>query len=374
MKDKDLVDLVLSNLSRRFGNKQAVEIASLRIPRGEFFTFVGPSGCGKSTTLNLIAGLEEPSAGSVHLGERLLNGLPPHQRDVAFVFQNYALYPHRTVYENLAFPLEMARLPRETIRQRVEEVAATLGLTALAGKRPAQLSGGERQRVALGRAMVRQPQLFLFDEPLSNLDPPLRAQMRKELKRLHRKLGITFLYVTHDQEEALSLSDRIAVMRAGRIEQCGPPGAVYEQPANLFVASFFGSPPMNLLPAQTGPVGETSGLLVGEQRLPLAVAKALPAVPEGTAVTLGIRPEHVRVSRECSPEAWPAKVSLAEMHGAQSYVELAAAGVSLMAVVAGESGYRPGEEVWVRFTDNISLFDPNSGERLVVKSFAADGS
>ena len=197
------MELRLDNLTKRFGDSLAVEIPSLTIAHGEFFTFVGPSGCGKTTTLNLIAGLEEPSGGTLTLGERVLNDLPPHRRDVAFVFQSYALYPHRTVFGNIAFPLEIAGVARTEIRRRVEEVAAMLGLTPLLGKRPSQLSGGERQRVALGRAVVRQPQLFLFDEPLSNLDAPLRAQMRKELKRLHRQLGTTFIYVTHDQEEAL---------------------------------------------------------------------------------------------------------------------------------------------------------------------------
>jgi len=253
------MDLRLENLNKQFGGKRAVEIPSLTIRGGEFFTFVGPSGCGKSTTLNLIAGLEEPTSGTLHLGGRLLNPLPPHRRNVAFVFQSYALYPHRTVFQNLSFPLEMAHASREEIRVRVKEAATMLGLTPHLEKRPRQLSGGERQRVALGRAMVRKPELFLFDEPLSNLDGPLRAQMRKELKRLHQQLGTTFIYVTHDQDEALSLSDRVAVMQAGVIQQCGSPQELYDCPRNQFVASFFGSPPMNYLPAQLDVSGAPPG-------------------------------------------------------------------------------------------------------------------
>jgi multiple sugar transport system ATP-binding protein len=237
------MDLKLTNLRKQFGDRVAVEIPELTIRAGEFFTFVGPSGCGKSTTLNIIAGLEEPSSGTLHLGERLLNPLPPHRRDIAFVFQTYALYPHRTVAANLAFPLELARVPRAEIHRRVEQTAAMLGLAPLLAKHPRQLSGGERQRVALGRAIIRQPRLFLFDEPLSNLDAMLRAHMRRELKRLHRQLATTFIYVTHDQEEALSLSDRLAILRDGRIQQCGAPRELYDQPANRFVASFFGNPP-----------------------------------------------------------------------------------------------------------------------------------
>jgi len=367
------MDLRLENLSKRFGDKLAVEIPELVIRAGEFFTFVGPSGCGKSTTLNLIAGLEAPSAGTLRLGERRLNELPPHKRDVAFVFQTYALYPHRTVRENLAFPLELAGRPRKEIRRRVEQTAEWLNITPLLEKRPRQLSGGERQRVALGRAMVRQPQLFLFDEPLSNLDAPLRAQMRKELKRLHGELGTTFIYVTHDQEEALSLSDRIVVLRAGRIQQCATPREIYEQPVNTFVAGFFGSPAINFQPAAVATEAGAVWLRIGTERLRLDALP--PALVEAESVTLGVRPEHLQVSRQKAPTAWQAQVTLVELHGGQSYLELEAAGVRWMAVGQAEAGYRVGETVWLELSrDRFHFFEAESGARLEAAPATASGS
>jgi multiple sugar transport system ATP-binding protein len=356
------VTLRIDHLEKRFNENLAVQIDSLAIADGEFFAFVGPSGCGKSTTLNLIAGLEEPSAGSIRLGERLLNDLPPHKRDVAFVFQSYALYPHRTVAQNVAFPLQLARVPRQQIADRVREVASVLGIEPLLEKRPAQLSGGERQRVALGRAMVRQPKLFLFDEPLSNLDAPLRAQMRKELKRLHRRLGTTFIYVTHDQEEALSLSDRIAVMRSGRVQQCGPPREIYDLPANRFVASFFGSPPMNFLEAElTTEQGAPLGLL-GGLRLPLPASDSLAG--RGTIV-VGIRPEHIRTRPDPAPNRWPAQVSMVELHGGISYLEIDMDGTKVMTLGSSEAADQAGQRLWIEFPpDRLHLFDPATGERL----------
>lgn len=355
------MDLVLSNLSKHFGTRLAVDIASLTIRQGEFFTFVGPSGCGKSTTLNLIAGLEIPGSGSIRLGDRDLTELPPHRRDVAFVFQSYALYPHRTVFANLSFPLEMARVPKKEIRPRVERAAELLGLTALLNKYPRQLSGGERQRVALGRAMVRQPKLFLFDEPLSNLDAPLRAQMRKELKRLHRQLGSTFLYVTHDQDEALSLADRIAVMNAGRVVQCAPPEEVYSFPADTFVARFFGSPPMNLLAATIERDGGTVWALTGSHRFDLGAAGNVPAGP----VILGIRPEHIRLVAGSSESAAGLRVSLRETHGGFAYVEVEGDGVKMLATVPTEQAFEPGQPVTATLPpERLHFFDNQSGRRI----------
>jgi multiple sugar transport system ATP-binding protein len=339
----------------------AVEIPALEVHAGEFFTFVGPSGCGKTTTLNLIAGLEEPSSGAIDLGGRRLNDLPPYKRDIAFVFQTYALYPHRTVFGNLAFPLEMAGVEKETIRQRVEEAAALLGLTPLLGKRPAQLSGGERQRVAVGRAIVRQPKLFLFDEPLSNLDAPLRAQMRKELKRLHQQLRTTFLYVTHDQEEALSLSDRIAVMRGGRVQQCGTPEEIYDRPTNIFVAPFFGSPAINLFDAQ---LEEREGAVWARVNGEVSF-RVEGATSAGHAVRVGIRPEHVELSQEPLAGGWKARVALLELHGSQSYLELEAGGLRLTAVAHPQAGYSEGQSVFASIAPGrVHLFDVHSGERL----------
>lgn len=365
------MDLHLENLTKRFGGALAVEIPSLTIREGEFFTFVGPSGCGKSTTLNLIAGLEQLTTGTLRLGERILNELPPHERNVAFVFQSYALYPHRTVYGNLAFPLELARVPRKTIRQRVHEVASQLGLGALLDKVPRQLSGGERQRVALGRAIVRQPALFLFDEPLSNLDAPLRVQMRKELRRLHHELGTTFIYVTHDQEEALSLSDRIAVMQAGRIQQCSSPGEIYDWPANQFVASFFGSPPMDFIEADLLSSEDATRVRIAGNELRLQALD--PAPSRAGTVRLGIRPEHVHVSRGPSPQAWAGEVSLVELHGSQAYLELETSGVHLSAVERAEAGYKRGEKVWITVAaEKLHIFDPQTGTRLAQRRVTAN--
>ena len=384
------MDLKLTNLQRVFGERVAADIPELVIRAGEFFTFVGPSGCGKSTTLNMIAGLEEPSGGTLQLGERVLNDLPPHRRDIAFVFQTYALYPHRTVAENLAFPLELARVGRAEIRKRVQETAEMLGLTRLLEKRPRQLSGGERQRVALGRAIIRKPQLFLFDEPLSNLDAVLRAQMRKELKRLHQQLGTTFIYVTHDQEEALSLSDRIAILRDGRIQQCGSPSDLYDRPANVFVASFFGSPPMNLLEGRLSMEGGRLWATAGGRRFLLNTLEPVSGklVVSGTGVdaddrvVVGIRPEHIRLSRAVAdgapagrpfdspqgspapPEAWAMRVTLVEPHGAQTHVELEGDGVRLTAVGGPESNFNVGDTVDALIADErLHFFAANTGVR-----------
>jgi ABC-type sugar transport system ATPase subunit len=260
-----VASITLDNVSKQFPNgHKAVRDAQLTIADGEFVVLVGPSGCGKSTLLRLIAGLETPTGGRVLLGDRDVTAAPPQDRDVAMVFQSYALYPHLSVRDNLAYGLRVRRLPTEERARRIEAVAQALELTALLDRRPAQLSGGQRQRVALGRAMVREPQAFLFDEPLSNLDPSLRAQSRAELLQLHRRLNTTMVYVTHDQEEAMTLAGRVAVMRAGVIEQCAPPLEAYAHPVNTFVAQFIGSPPMNLLPIEVAGVSQSRGAtLVG---------------------------------------------------------------------------------------------------------------
>ena len=358
------MDLHIENLSKRFGERLALEIASLTIRAGEFFTFVGPSGCGKSTTLNLIAGLEESSSGEIRLGDRRLNDLPPHRRDVAFVFQSYALYPHRTVRGNLSFPLEMAGTPREEIRRRVEEAAALLGIAPLLEKYPRQLSGGERQRVAVGRAIVRKPQLFLFDEPLSNLDAPLRAAMRKELKRLHQRLGTTFLYVTHDQEEALSLSDRVAILRGGHIQQVGTPRELYDEPANRFVASFFGSPAMNFHEVALDRDGAAFAARVGAQALRWERLDA----PVGGKVVLGIRPEHIRLSTSQEANAQPARVALVELHGGQSQIEVEGDGFRLIAVAHADAPHRTGDAVWITLdAARVHVFDAASEKRLTAQ-------
>jgi ABC-type sugar transport system ATPase subunit len=290
---------------------------------GEFVVLVGPSGCGKSTLLRLIAGLDTADEGRIRIDDVDVTQVPPQSRDVAMVFQSYALYPHMTVRDNLAYPLKVRRQDRAAIESRVREVAAVLGLEALLDRRPAQLSGGQRQRVALGRTMVRTPQAFLLDEPLSNLDPALRAQARAELRRLHRRLGATIVHVTHDQEEAMTLGDRIVVMRDGAVEQVGTPGEVYGRPANTFVAQFIGAPPMNLLPIE--------GLV-------------------------GIRPHDVLIGSSGDREA---AVELVERRGADAVVHLRLVepAAELIAVVTGEPP-REGERVFVIFPpDRLHRFD-----------------
>ena len=276
-----MAKVVFDQVVKEFaGGTVALDELTLKIDDGEFMILVGPSGCGKTTALRLVAGLERPSSGRIAVGGRVLNDLSPRERDIAIVFQNYALYPHMTVHRNLAFGLKQRKAPRAEIERRVGEISGMLGLDELLRRRPAQLSGGQRQRVAMGRALVREPQVFLLDEPLSNLDAKLRVQMRAELKRLHARLGITTIYVTHDQVEAMTLGDRIAVLSEGRLQQLGGPQDVYDRPANLFVAGFIGSPPMNLLRG----IADGGEVVAGDLRLPLG------RIPDGDVV-VGLRPE-----------------------------------------------------------------------------------
>src|SRR5438874_3720541 len=283
----------------------AVHELPLEIADGEFVSLVGPSGCGKSTTLNLIAGLDQPTSGSIRIDGKPVEGLEPGERDIAMVFQSYALYPHKDVRGNLAFPLEVARLERSEIDKRIAETAELLGISKLLSRKPRELSGGQRQRVALGRALVRKPRAYLLDEPLSNLDAGLRAQMRAELRRLHHKLRATFIYVTHDQAEAMTLSDRIAVLRAGELQQTGSPREIYQRPRNRFVAEFFGTPRINVVPP--GVLG-----LAGQ-----AMA--------------GVRPEHLEVLSAPAPGALEGIVELAELTGADIWVTAKVAGETLSA-------------------------------------------
>jgi multiple sugar transport system ATP-binding protein len=294
-----LAEVVLKKVRKTFGKTVAVHDVDLQVADREFVVLVGPSGCGKTTTLRMVAGLEDLSAGEIYIGSQLVNDMPPKDRDVAMVFQNYALYPYASVYENMAFALRVRKYPREEIQRRVQAAADTLGISDLLGRRPKQLSGGQRQRVAIGRAIVRDPKVFLFDEPLSNLDAKLRGQMRTEIKQIHQKVGTTILYVTHDQVEAMTLAQRIVVMNAGKIEQIGTPQDMYERPQSRFVAGFIGSPTMNFIPCRL--VESGGGLAVKIERGP-----ALP-VPRsrtdryraytGREMVLGIRPEHCTENR-----------------------------------------------------------------------------
>jgi multiple sugar transport system ATP-binding protein len=327
---------------------------------------VGPSGCGKSTTLRMIAGLESISSGELRIGDRMVNETPPKDRDIAMVFQNYALYPHMTAYENMAFALRLRRLPAAEVEARVGASARVLGIESLLQRRPRQMSGGERQRVALGRAIVRQPQVFLFDEPLSNLDAKLRVQMRREIARLHRQLGTTMIYVTHDQVEAMTLGDRIAVLNGGRLQQVDTPTTLYASPANTFVASFIGTPPMNLvagrLVAGSPPRFEAAGgmSLALDDRGRAALAGA----PE-RAVLLGIRPEDLaRATGAADAATLATRVELVELLGGEGLVHLTAGPVELTARIPAPVP-AAGEALAVRVPpDRIHFFDATTTERI----------
>jgi len=293
-----MADVSLENVTKVFpGGTVAVQDFTLDIQNQEFIVLVGPSGCGKSTTLRMVAGLEEITNGTIRIGDRVVNDVPPKDRDIAMVFQNYALYPHMTVYKNMAFGLKLRRFPKDEIDRRVKEAAKILGIETLMDRKPKALSGGQRQRVAVGRAIVRQPQAFLFDEPLSNLDAKLRVEMRAELKRLHHRLQTTVIYVTHDQAEAMTLGDRVVVMNEGRIQQVAPPLTVYDYPVNRFVAGFLGTPAMNFIPGKMVPRDGTLYFEVGpaKVRLPADTAERVEKYA-GKGVTLGVRPEDIGYS------------------------------------------------------------------------------
>ena len=321
-----MADVTFENVSKEFpGGTFAVDDLSLDIPDGEFLILVGPSGCGKTTALRLIAGLEKPTAGTIRIGAETVNGVSPRDRDIAMVFQNYALYPHMTVYRNLAFGLKERRTPKREIDRRVRDISSILSLDELLKRRPAQLSGGQRQRVAMGRALVREPKAFLLDEPLSNLDAKLRVQMRAELKRLHQRLSITTVYVTHDQVEAMTLADRIVVMSDGKALQIGPPQEVFSRPSNLFVAGFIGSPAMNLLQGRAGPGPDGAGgtqVTAGELRFERA------GLPTGDVV-IGIRPESlVPGGHELTGPSLELEVELVEPLGESALVHGTVAGTT----------------------------------------------
>ena len=296
-----MAGILFDNVQKRYGKSKefAVRNFKLKVEDGEFLVLVGPSGCGKSTSLRMLAGLEDVTSGDIYIGERRVNDVPPRDRDISMVFQNYALYPNMTIFENIAFGLRLRKLPKHEIEERVKRTARMLEIEGLLGRRPRELSGGQRQRAALGRAIVRTPQVFLMDEPLSNLDAKLRVQMRAEMIALHKKLGVTTIYVTHDQVEAMTMGDRIVVMNRGEIQQADTPENVYSKPANRFVAGFIGTPPMNFI---EGRLGEEDGLVFHTRSFALKLTKTQSAELlrkgyAGRAVTLGIRPEFVRVAR-----------------------------------------------------------------------------
>ena len=346
-----MAQVSVRDLTKAYGETQVLHAISFDVADGEFVALVGPSGCGKSTLLRMIAGLEEISGGTISIAGRVVNEVEPKARDIAMVFQNYALYPHMSVADNMGFSLKLRGAARDDIAARVQQAATILGLADLLQRKPGQLSGGQRQRVAMGRAIVRQPAVFLFDEPLSNLDAALRVQMRAEIRGLHDRLGTTSIFVTHDQVEAMTMADRIVVMRAGHIEQAGPPLDLYDRPANAFVAGFIGSPAMNLLPCsgQDGAAQPYPGLQIAAQG----------------AVIWGIRPEHLDLVPPGTPGAMTGRISAVESTGTTLFITLDSGALRLNALFSERHPLRKGQEVALQPRVGMAhLFDAASGLRI----------
>jgi len=350
-----MAQVTIRAVRKTFGAVDVIHGVDLDIADGEFVVLVGPSGCGKSTLLRMIAGLETISAGTIQIGERVVNHLPPAQRDIAMVFQNYALYPHMTVADNMAFALKLRKTDQATVNDRVQKAADILGLKPYLTRFPRQLSGGQRQRVAMGRAIVRDPQVFLFDEPLSNLDAKLRVQMRTEIKELHQRLKTTTIFVTHDQIEAMTMADRIVVMHDGIIEQIGTPLELYDSPRNLFVAGFIGSPAMNFL---KGAAKSDGSIDVGGTRLPVTGKHT---VADGQPVVYGIRPEHL----ELANDGFPAKIAVVEPTGSETMVVVRMGEEEVVALFRERHQFAPGQTVHLRpRVEQVHLFDEQSGQRV----------
>jgi multiple sugar transport system ATP-binding protein len=386
-----MAEIVLEHVNKSYADgATAVKDLSITIADGEFLILVGPSGCGKTTTLNMIAGLEDISSGELRIGGERMNERAPKDRDIAMVFQSYALYPHMTVRQNIAFPLTLAKMKKSEIARKVEETAKTLDLTELLDRKPSQLSGGQRQRVAMGRAIVRHPKAFLMDEPLSNLDAKLRVQMRGEIARLQRRLGTTTVYVTHDQTEAMTLGDRVVVMHGGVAQQIGTPDELYERPGNLFVAGFIGSPAMNFFPATLTPPGLT--LSFGEVMLPPEVQQVIARHPKTDNIIVGVRPEHLADAafidgyQRIRALTFEVKVDLVESLGADKFVYFTTAGPAVhsaqldeleaegevfenqfVARVPTESNASVGQSLELALdTAKLAVFDGDSGANLTI--------
>lgn len=359
-----MANVTLESIKRKFNNVTAIDDITFNIPDGEFWVLVGPSGCGKSTILRTIAGLESATSGKLFIGDKLMNNVPARARDVAMVFQNYALYPHMSVAENIAFGLKMRKVDSKIIRERVETVAHSLSLEKLLDRKPKQLSGGQQQRVALGRAIARQPQVFLLDEPLSNLDAQLRDDTRAELKQLHQNIGITTVYVTHDQVEAMTLADKIVVLSDGRIQQIGEPQSIYALPANRMVATFLGNPPMNIIPAKY----TAAGFDVEDQLLtiPENIKNKL-QLAKGQNIDLGIRAEDIQISEESQAEDLQVEVKLVEPLGRETLIRVAVIGTGTILNVqtGGNIRLHPGDKLNLQLDlQKLFLFDSVSGDRL----------
>jgi multiple sugar transport system ATP-binding protein len=353
-----MASVAIRDVRKAFGATEVIHGVSVLIGDGEFVVLVGPSGCGKSTLLRMIAGLENITAGEIRIGERVVNNLPPKERDVAMVFQNYALYPHMTVAANMGFSLKLRGAPKAEIDSRVERAAGILGLTPLLQRYPRQLSGGQRQRVAMGRAIVRDPQVFLFDEPLSNLDAKLRVAMRTEIKELHQRLKTTTVYVTHDQIEAMTMADKIVVMHDGLVEQIGAPLELYDRPDNLFVAGFIGSPAMNFLKGTIRHNGSAGFDGPGGARLPLTAA---PAGADGRPAIYGVRPEHFAIADDGAET----EIQVVEPTGSEIQVVARLGGEDVIAVFRERHQFKPGDRIRLKPDPRfVHLFDEPTGKRL----------
>ncbi|HRD23569.1 MAG TPA: sn-glycerol-3-phosphate ABC transporter ATP-binding protein UgpC [Candidatus Hydrothermia bacterium] len=359
-----MAEVKLINVSKIFprGNV-GVKDATFEVADGEFCVILGPSGCGKTTTLRLIAGLEYPTEGEIYIGGKLVNNVEPKDREIAMVFQNYALYPHMTVYDNMAFGLKMRKVPKEEIHNRILEAAELLDIKNLLDRKPRELSGGQRQRVAVGRVIVRHPKVFLFDEPLSNLDAKMRTKMRAELARIHRQLKTTTIYVTHDQVEAMTLGQKIVLMKDGEIQQIGTPLSIYDYPINKFVAGFIGSPPMNFF---DGEIVEEDGKLVfnfqlGKYVLPQEIAKKVKEVGKSKKAILGVRPEEIILGEG----DFPAQIDFFELLGNETIVYLDAGDTTLNVRAQSSFNYEPGSKVVFKFSDRGHLFDKDTEVSLL---------
>lgn len=361
-----MAEVKLEQVGKKYPNGfHAVKDIDLAIGDKEFMVLVGPSGCGKTTTLRMIAGLEEVSTGNLYIGDRLVNDVAPKDRNIAMVFQNYALYPHMSVYDNIAFGLKLRKVPKQEIRQKVEKVAGILGIYELLDRKPRQLSGGQRQRVALGRAIVREPEVFLMDEPLSNLDAKLRVQMRSELIKLHHELDSTFIYVTHDQTEAMTMGTRICVMNQGIIQQVGTPKEIYHKPANLFVAGFVGAPQMNFFPSDV--VLENEKVLVKYEGVEIPVLPAIQTILKekgyvGKRIILGARPEDTLLA----DSGFSVTVELIEMLGSEAYLHYTLGSKSYIASVSSDVNVAVGETIKISFDPNkMHLFDIETEQSII---------
>jgi multiple sugar transport system ATP-binding protein len=373
MGETALAEVRFEGIHKLFGQEAAVLDLNLSVADGEFLVLVGPSGCGKTTTLRMLAGFERPSYGRIWIDDRVVNTVPPKARDIAMVFQSYALFPHMNVRQNLAFGMKVRREPKAESRRRVAEVAELLGLSPFLDRKPAALSGGQRQRVALGRALIRRPKVFLMDEPLSNLDAALRVQMRSELGHLHERFRVTTVHVTHDQVEAMTMGNRIAVMSEGRLQQVDTPDAIYENPATLFVAKFIGSPKMNIVPARLTTAGGIPAVALLGMTVPIKPARLLPAAGSGD-VLAGIRPEDLAWTRLGGGDyTFAATVDLVEPMGPEVYVTVKAGECELISRFPPRCGVQPRETVELELDpDRLHLFDPSSGQSLLAPQLVSE--